>query len=136
MIHASIPGRIGRDADLRHTQNGTAVANFPVATDHGWGDNKTTQWVECAVFGKRAEALTQYLTKGTPLTVIGQLHLEEFTRQDGTHGAKNKLNVSEVELQGGGQQGGGNQPAQAPRQPAQPPAQGGSFDDMEDDIPF
>lgn len=102
------PGRLGADAELRTTSNGDKVLGFRIANDVGFGDRKTTNWVECAIWGQRAEKLAEYLTKGTYVVVTGELTLREFEKRDGTKGAGLSLRVAEVELgpksdsQGGG----------------------------------
>lgn len=121
MLIATAAGRIGRDAEVRYTQNGTAVAGFVVAADTGFGDKKETQWIDCAIFGQRGEKLAQYLTKGTPVTVIGECSLNTYEKRDGTQGAKIRMRVSEVQLQGRGTES----------QPKSEPAE-----DLNDDIPF
>jgi len=152
-------GRIGRDAEVRQTNNGTSVANFPVAVDSGFGDKKETLWFDCSLFGKRAESgLVQYLVKGGEVMVEGNIGLRQYTKNDGTHGAAMTLNVQDLKLIGGKPQGQ-HQPAQqqqqqrqAPQQQRQPqqtqyqqnnpqkPVAGGRgpapMDDFDDDIPF
>jgi single-strand DNA-binding protein len=154
-------GRIGRDAEVRQTNNGTSVANFPVAVNVGYGDNKATLWLDCSMFGKRAEGgLVQYLVKGAQVMVEGDINLRQYTKGDGTGGAAITLNIQDLKL-AGGQPQGQQQPAQsqqAPRQqpqqqaanqpqqtqyqqnnPQQPTAGGrgpAPIDDFDDDIPF
>ena len=150
-------GRIGRDSEVRQTNNGTSVANFPVAVDVGYGDNKTTLWLDCSMFGKRAEGgLMQYLVKGAQVMVEGDINLRQYTKGDGTGGAAVTLNIQDLKLVGGQPQGQ-QQPAQqqqrqAPQQQRQPqqtqyqqnnpqqPVAGGRgpapIDDFDDDIPF
>ena len=149
-------GRIGRDAEVRQTNNGTAVANFPVAVDVGYGDNKATLWLDCSMFGKRAEGgLVQYLVKGAQVMVEGDINLRQYTKGDGTGGAAVTLNIQDLKLVGGQPQGQQQQqPQQAAnqtqRQPAQqqnnqqrsqahPNGSGGypeTVDDFDDSIPF
>jgi single-strand DNA-binding protein len=130
-------GNLGRDAEVRYTQNGTAVCSFPVANTIRKGpDNEETVWVQCAIFGKRAESkLPQYLTKGTKVSISGQVSLNEWQDNNGNNRAALRCMVNELDLHGGGQQG--QQPNQ---QQGQPPQGGGGqpdFDqDFEDNIPF
>src|SRR5690606_35788309 len=98
-------GRIGRNAEVRQTQNGTSVAGFPVAVDVGFGDNKTTLWLDCSLWGKRAESgLIQHLAKGQQVHVIGEIGTRTFQKNDGSPGFAVTLKVSEIDLAGGGQQ--------------------------------
>ena len=111
MIHATIPGRLGHDAKLRHTQNGTPVLNFPLATNSGVGEKRMTSWVDCALFGRRAESLAPHLTKGSAITATGELIQRQFQRKDGTEGYALALRVAELELQGGSGGDSGSAPA-------------------------
>src|SRR3954451_16434544 len=56
-------GRVGADAELRTTQSGEKVLSFRVANDIGFGDRRTTQWVDCSMWGKRAESVANYVKK-------------------------------------------------------------------------
>jgi single-strand DNA-binding protein len=99
-------GRVGADAELRTTQSGEKVLSFRVANDIGFGERKTTQWVDCSMWGKRAESISNYVKKGDKVVVSGELKLEEFQRRDGTPGSKLSVRVSEMDL-GSKQEGGG-----------------------------
>jgi len=104
-------GRVGADAELRTTQSGEKVLSFRVANDVGFGDRKTTQWVDCSFWGRRAEAVANYVKKGDKITVSGEVKLEEFQRRDGTPGSKLAVRVNELDLasrqEGAGGGGGG-----------------------------
>ena len=65
-------GRIGRDAELRHAKNGDAVTNFSLAVDVGTKDSPRTLWIDCVLWGKRAESLTQYLNSAGPSCADGK----------------------------------------------------------------
>jgi len=97
----TIAGRLTRDAELKTLNSGDQVANFAVAVDDRRGKDKDTLFFDCALFGKRGESLSQYLTKGSSVTVTGDFG----TRQ---HDGKTYLtvNVSDVTLQGGKQASG------------------------------
>lgn len=133
----SAVGRLGRNAETRYTQSGKAVANLAIAVDVGFGDNKSTMWLDASIWGKRAEGgLIQYLTKGQQVWVAGELGTREFQRNNGQSGFAVTLNVSEIDLVGsapqGGQQQGGQNPygGQPPQQQAPMdghPPQGGGF---------
>lgn len=105
-------GNLGRDCRIGNA-GGTAVCNFAVAVTSGYGEHKQTNWVDCALWGKRAEGgLPQYLVKGQKVMVSGELGTRE-------HEGKTYLTcrVSEVDLAG---DKGGSEQQQAPqRQPAQ-----------------
>lgn len=132
-------GRIVADAEVRFTQGGDPICGFRMASDVGFGDKKTTNWFACTVWGKRGEALSQYLQKGTPVTVFGTLTLREWTNKEGIKQLSPDIRVDEIELHGSKQ--GGEQPARQdpqhqnrPAAPAAGPA--ASIADMDSDIPF
>ena len=135
--------RIGRDVEVRNTTGGDAVASVSLAFSYGRkGDDgkKPTQWVDGALWGKRAEVLAPYLTKGTLVTVaLEDAHVETFKKADGTESVKLAGRITAIDLAGGGQT---QQQAPAPTpKPQQRPAQqrapaGGGFEDMNDDVPF
>lgn len=139
---------IGRDAEMRTTNNGTVVVQLTVAYNYGRkGDDgkKPSQWVRAAMFGKQAEALCPHLTKGKQVSlVVRDLHIATFQKQDGSTGTSLE-GVADFDDFARGQKQDGQAPAAAPRPPAQAPRaaapaprHGGSgFDDMDlDDVPF
>ena len=131
--------RLGRDCELRTTQDGTPVASLSLAMDYRAGREKATQWVQGDLWGKMAETLTQYLVKGKHVCVtLDDVHIEAFQRRDGTEGTKLVGRVSKLELAGGRDDGERTaQPAQRQAQKPAPKASAGGFDDMDDsDVPF
>ena len=132
--------RLGRDCELRSTQDGTPVASLSLAMDYRNGREKATQWVDAALWGKMAEALTQYLVKGKLICVtLDDVHIEEFQRRDGGSGTKLVGRVSKLELAGGGRDDGERTAPTAQRQAPKPApkASASGFDDMDDsDPPF
>jgi single-strand DNA-binding protein len=124
MMQVTIAGNIGRDAEVRKTQDGTAVAGFSVAVETRAGREKVTQWFDVSVWGARGEKLAPYLTKGGKVAVAGELGTRE-------HNGKTYLTVraSEITLMGGGNRDGGAPAGGAPM--------GGVPDDLGgDEIPF
>lgn len=122
--------RIGRDVELRFTGSGTAVAGISGVYEYGRkGDDgkKPSQWVELALFGKQAESLAPYLTKGTVINVTADdVHIETY---QGKNGQGHKLTGKVIGI--------GFVPKQSDSQnsaPRQAPA-GNDFDDPEL-IPF
>jgi single-strand DNA-binding protein len=73
MKNISIAGTTGKDAVMRRTQSGEPVLGWSVAVDDGYGENKTTLWFDCSLWGKRGDSLVQYLKKGTKVAVSGEL---------------------------------------------------------------
>lgn len=144
--------RLGRDAELRFTPNGDPVANLALAYNHGvkgQDGNRPTQWVDAALYGKRAESLIDYLVKGAAISAILQdPHIRTYQKNDGTQGFTLSARILDLEFAGGGQRQEGQQrsePAQRPApQQTQAPRQqqprqqapAGNLADMDDDIPF
>ena len=131
--------RLGRDAELRSTQDGTPVASLSLAMDYRAGREKATQWVDGALWGKMAETLAQYLVKGKLVCVtLDDVHIEEFQRRDGGSGTKLVGRVSKLELAGGGRDDGERTAPPAQRQAPKPApkASADAFGDMDDDVPF
>lgn len=133
---------VGRDAEVRTTQSGTAAVTLSLATNYGQkgiDGKKPTQWIRATVWGKMGEALAPYLTKGKQIyAVIEDLHIAEFEGQNGT---KSSLEgkVTSIDFARDGSSGGqqAQQPAKPQRQQAPAPRAGSGFDDMDDqDIPF
>jgi single-strand DNA-binding protein len=97
-------GRIGKDVELRYTNTGEAVANISLAWNYGvkgQDGKKPTQWLEAALFGKRAEALAPYLKKGTTLFVdIRDAHVRTYDTKDGKSGHKLTGIIDAVEFAG------------------------------------
>lgn len=120
----SFVGNLGKDARMG-SAGGTSVCNFSVAVRSGFGQNEQTLWVDCALWGKRAEGqLPGYLTKGKKVAVSGELGTRE-------HEGKTYLTcqVNDVTLCGGGDGGQGG----AQQQPSHPAAPA-PVD--QDDVPF
>jgi len=118
-------GRIGRDAEVRYSQSGSAVCSFAVAVKSGYGERQKTNWIKCVMFGKKAEGqLPQYLKKGTQVAVSGECYLEEWEGQNGK-GAAIAVNVANIDLIGGKpQEQAQPQARQAPPSQPAPPPQG------------
>lgn len=90
-----VTGRVGRDGEIRTLQDGTKVLSFSVADDIGFGEKKKTQWISCALFGKRAESVGPYVTKGSLVEVVGSPSVNTY---EGKNGFKADLQVRVMEL--------------------------------------
>lgn len=97
MRRVEIIGNIGKDGDLRQAGD-TDVLNFRVAAKGGKKDDEAV-WFGCALFGKRAAALAQYLKKGQRVFVRGELKLRAWEKGDKS-GTDLDVNVDEIELLG------------------------------------
>ena len=93
-------GRVGQDADLRQTPQDRFVLNFKVVCETGFGANKKSEWIDCSLFGQRAEKVAKYVTKGLPVTVTGKFGLRTYTTKNGP-GASITCDVADIALQGG-----------------------------------
>lgn len=124
MNNLTIAGNIGRNAEIRTTQNGDKLAGFTVAVDNGKdanGNKRDATWFDCTIFGKRAEALAPYLTKGGKVTVSGRVSARAHEGK-----AYLQISVQEITLQGGGER----------QQDRHNDNSGTGYDDMSDSIPF
>lgn len=137
--HIGIPGRLGKDAEVKTLQNGTKVMEFSVAVD-GWdGKAKYTEWYNCSLWQeKKIDAIEQYMTKGKQVFVTGIHRTEAYTNKSGEAVAKNKVRVGEIVLMGGGEEaGGGGQTQSKGGKPKYTPPSKPAFDqDLDDEIPF
>jgi len=134
-------GRLGRDSEVKYIPSGTAVLEFSLAVDTGFGDKKSSFWIKCAMFGERCNKLSQYLLKGQQVIVSGEFSPREYQAGDGTTKVSLDLRLNWVELVGSKQDGGQREapapaPAPAARQQAPEAKNGSPFDDMDDSIPF
>ena len=79
MHTAVFAGYIGRDSEIKSTSSGDSVASFSLGVSTGTRDQPKTLWVDCSLWGKRAEALAPHLRKGTAVTVSGDVDCRAFT---------------------------------------------------------
>jgi len=126
----SIVGRLTRDAEQRATATGTVITNFSVASDTGFGERKVTTFYNCSYF-RKAEALMQYLTKGSQVFISGEFSLRKYNKNDGTEGVSPDVNVNNIELVGSKPEGQQRSP-----QPASPSAGPDYASGLDDDLPF
>lgn len=119
-----ISGNLTRDAELRQTQGGRAVLGWCVAVNDRRKDPQSGEWkdypnyIDCTMFGNRAQALSQYLTKGRKVTVAGKLRWSQWEAQDGSKRSKVEVMADEVEFFSDGGQRGQQQQYQQHQQPA------------------
>ena len=140
-------GNLTREPELRRTQSGMAVLNFGIAVNNrrknaqgDWEDDPC--FLDCAMFGNRAEAVSNYLSKGAKCAVEGRLRTEAWQAKDGGKRSKVSLVVDEIEFMSrndGSHQGQVSQPMnqggmyQASTSTAGPEIEMGVYDE---DIPF
>lgn len=129
-------GRIGKDAETRFTQAGKAVCSWSIAIDQGWGDSKTTIWIDCSYWGERGEKVAEYIRKGERIGVSGEIGTRE-------HNGKTyvTLRCTDVTLLGQKKDGDGQsrKPAAGKSNQARAPQRTThdiADDDDSDNIPF
>ena len=147
-------GNLGKDPEVRRTQDGRPIVNLSVATSENWRDKNTgerkekTEWHRVVIFNEGlCKIAEQYLKKGSKIYLEGQLQTRKWTDKDNIErystevvlqGFNSALTMLDGRGGGGGtgaDEGGGfSSPAPRERQPAM--AGGGKRDDMDDEIPF
>ena len=137
----SITGNLTRDPELRATAGGTQVLSFGVAVNDRRRNPQTGEWedypnfVDCTMFGTRAEAVSRFLAKGNKVAIEGKLRYSSWEK-DGQRRSKLEVIVDEIEFMS--QRQGTAAPAAAPvATPAPAPAAATpSVDLYDEDIPF
>lgn len=133
---AILVGNLGRDAEVRFTPGGQAVATFSIATTENWtskdGERREqTEWHRIVLWGKSAEALQPYLTKGKQVYVEGRLQTRSWEK-DGQKHYTTEVKADRIVLLGGGSRAERGEPGPAyadPLRESQTPI-------TDDDIPF
>ena len=106
----NITGNLTRDIELRQTQSGYSIGAISVAVNDRRKNPQTEEWedkpnfVECTLFGKRAEGLAPYLKKGQKVGINGKLDWQQWETQDGSKRSTLKVIVNDLELLGGARQ--------------------------------
>jgi single-strand DNA-binding protein len=149
-------GRLGGDADAKHTQNGVSFARFSVATNRRWKDSnqqvrEETDWHNVILW--KAENLIPYLTKGEKIFVEGRLQSRQWEDNEGRKHSVTEIVADQVILLGSNGQSNGNgkshtqapapgrprtQPQKAERRTTAQSQPGDDFDQgiTDDDVPF
>lgn len=132
-------GRLGNDPEVRTTQNGTTVATLSLATNDGMGDNITTEWHRVVVFGKGAEVIQKYTSKGTQLFVEGRLRTNKYQDKNDNMQYSTDIIANNFQFIGGSNNQGGsiNQNQQQDlKQDNMPDFAEINSSNFDDDIPF
>ena len=147
-------GNLGRDPEIRRTQDGRPIANLSVATSESWRDKNTgerkekTEWHRVVIFNEGlCKVVEQYVKKGSKVYLEGQLQTRKYTDKDGVEkystevvlqGFNSQLTMLDSRRDGGGgevsEESFGSQGATPARKPAM--AGAGKRGDMDDEIPF
>jgi single-strand DNA-binding protein len=142
-------GNLGRDAELRYTPGGAAVATLNLATTEVFKDREgqkkeDTQWHRVILWGKTAETLQDYLTKGKQIYVEGKLQTRKWKDKDGNDKYTTEVRGDRVVLlsgggggsRGGAEGGGGGRTTTTTADEFSHAEPGGSVELTDDDIPF
>ena len=138
-----VMGRLGKDPEVKYTPSGTAVTNFSIATSRKWKDKngeaqEETEWTNVVFWGKRAEVIGEYFSKGKMILVEGRAQTRSWEGKD------DQIKRYKTELVGenfefvGDKSGGGNTPREADYggAPGTAAAPGTGPGPVDDDIPF
>ncbi len=142
-------GNLGRDPEVRQTQDGTKIVNLSLATSENWKDKTTgerrerTEWHRIVIFNEHLGSVAeQYLRKGSKVYIEGQIQSRKWTDQQGVEKYttevvvprfRGELHMLDSRGEGAGSFSNGNQDTYAAATPA--PVQGGAVD-LDDEIPF
>jgi single-strand DNA-binding protein len=139
-------GNLGKDPEMRYMQNGDAVANITLATAEKWKDKngekqEKTEWHRVTFYRKLAEIVGEYLKKGHSVYIEGRLETRKWTDKNGIERYTTDIIVTDMKMLGNRSSGGSSKtPADheesQQNQNDSAPKSAGSFDDMDDDIPF
>jgi len=140
-------GNLGRDSELRYTPGGAAVATLNLATTEVWNDRNNqrqekTEWHRVVLWGKQAESLQEYLTKGKQIYVEGRLQTRQWDDKDGNKRYTTEIKADRITLLGGGGGGGRGAGGGGAEYSGRGGGGGGQMDEppvepiTDDDIPF
>ena len=125
-----LTGNLTRDMELRYTKAGYPVGSFCLASNKRRKNSQTEQWedvpcfVNCTLFGKRAESLQPYLPKGQKIGITGELDFSQWETDAGEKRSMLKVIVNDLELLGGS------------RQQEQEQEHSATAETLDDDCPF
>ena len=122
MLTMTIAGNVGKDAVLRNTQSGDPVLGFSIAIDNGKdknGNKRDSTWVQCSIWGKRADTLSSHIVKGTKLVVSGRPSVDVYEGK-----GRLTLSVQDLTFMGG------------TKERSEQESQTNSRADLDDEIPF
>ncbi len=130
-------GNLTRDPQLSYLPSQTAVVEFGLAVNRRWkdregGDREETCFVDCRAFGRTAENINKYMSKGRPLFVEGRLTYDTWTAQDGTKRSKHRVTVEGFQFL----PGGAGQGVRGAEQNGGAAERGADVGNGGDDIPF
>ncbi len=141
---AILIGHLGSDPEVRYTPDGTAVANFNIATSREWKDKasgekkKQTEWHRIVVFRRLAEICGEYLSKGSQIYIEGHLQTREWQDKDGNKRTTTEIVASQMQMLGsrGSNQGSGQSSGPSSSNAPSESSASSYPAPEEDDIPF
>lgn len=98
----ALQGNLTRDAELKHTNSGTAICEFSLAVNNWFGKDHAS-FFNVTIFGKQAESVQQYLMKGKPVEITGKVKQERWTDQNGNNRSKVVIIADKVHLLSSGE---------------------------------
>ena len=140
-------GNVGKDPEIRHTQDGKAIVNLSLATTESWRDKQgerkdKTEWHRIVIFSEGlAKVVEQYVKKGTSLYIEGQLQTRKWTDKDGVEKFSTEIVLqgfnSNLTLLGGKPEGRNDDYQRPPDKPVMDNTRAGGFSrDLDDSVPF
>ena len=98
MNSINILGRLTKQPELKTSQSGKYYSNFSIAVNTGWGDNRETSFFNCMAFGKTAETVVQYFSKGHRILIDGSLKQDSWTDKEGNKKTSVSIIVNRVDF--------------------------------------
>ncbi|MCH6551462.1 MAG: single-stranded DNA-binding protein [Planctomycetes bacterium] len=136
-------GNLTRDVELKHTPSNQPVASIGIAVNRRFRtrdgeDRDETVFVDCEAWGRTAEVMNQYLSKGRPVFIEGRLKLDQWQDKEGNNRSKLRVVVENFQFVDSKPGGAGPAKASEPAYTASPAGPGGAQHEpvAEDDIPF
>lgn len=141
-------GNLTRDPELRATPSGTAVCQFSLAVNRVYNNangerQEETTFVDVEAWGRQAETISKYVSKGKPLFVEGRLKLDTWENKEGEKRSKMKVVLENMQLispkgegGGGGESYSQSKAAAVPQERSSSPAPARKSEDIEEDVPF
>lgn len=93
-------GRMTKDIEIRHTNSGKAVGTFTIAINNGYGENQTTDFINCVAWEKKAEFIQNWFGKGRMIVLVGRITTRTWESEDGQKKYATEVIVNEVSFAG------------------------------------
>ena len=127
-------GRLGKDPDMRYTQNGKAVASFSLAISRD-GKKDETDWIDFIAWEKTAELIANYCHKGDLIGVTGQLQQRSWEK-DGQKRTAHEVKVNRIDFCGGGKKNAAPAPVEMEAAPVEMKVADFQVIDDDGELPF